>query len=60
MAGDSSPANRLAASQMLHAYRLDGKSQLQIAAEMRISERHVEHVPRRTEQLLAGAGPDNR
>lgn len=52
---DLPPASR----QMLYAYRLDGKSQRQIAAELRVSERHVEHVLRRTEQLLAGVRPDN-
>jgi RNA polymerase sigma-70 factor (ECF subfamily) len=44
---------------MLYAYRLDGKSRRQIAAELRVSERHVEHVLLRTEQLLAGVRPDN-
>ncbi len=45
--------------QILYLRRLEGKSRRQIAAELRVSERHVEHVLYRTGKLLAGAGLDD-
>ncbi|AEF98879.1 RNA polymerase sigma factor [Methylomonas methanica] len=43
----------LSGRQMLYWYRLDGKSQRQIATELGVSERHVEHVLSRAGKLLA-------
>ncbi|CAD6881969.1 RNA polymerase sigma factor RpoE [Methylomonas albis] len=39
--------------QMLYLYRIDGKSQRQVAVELGVSERHVEHVLSRAGKLLA-------
>lgn len=50
----------IASRQILYWNRLDGKTQRQIAVELRVSERHVEHVLRRTGQLLAGSGSGSR
>ncbi|CAD6873393.1 RNA polymerase sigma factor [Methylomonas fluvii] len=46
------PANR----QTLCPYRLDGKTHRQIAAELRVTERHVEYLLSRTGQLLVETG----
>lgn len=40
--------------QILYLRRLDGKRHQQIAAELQVSERHVEHVLYRTGRMLAG------
>lgn len=46
------PANR----QTLCLHRLDGKTHRQIAAELQVTERHVEYLLSRTGQLLVETG----
>ncbi len=48
---DLPPPNR----QILYWHRLEGKTQRQIAAELRVSERHVEYILHRTGQFLPEA-----
>jgi len=44
--------------QILFACRVDGKTQRQIAAEMQVSQRHVEHILSRLEHSLQAIRPD--
>jgi RNA polymerase sigma-70 factor (ECF subfamily) len=45
----------LTCRQIVCLYRLEGKSHRQIAAELQVTTRHVEHLLRRTQKSLAEA-----